>query len=210
MWVWPALIFQYSPTQADKSWSCMPEIEALQIWIGFGEERPHKKYAQTCVERDSGACWEILRLKECLTTIEGRSAVDVSSHEGWLRLLSHRVVPHSTNSALKQVNEVTEMLNGIEQHSINSNAVGVHVCHLSVYRCMTCLAASVVAVVGTQGRILQWSVRARSRGATATVRMTQALTVLLMHLKHIALALIRADWCSNAGNHNHNIYMYCL
>lgn len=145
------------------------------------------------VERDSGACWEILRLKECLTTIEGRSAVDVSSHEGWLCLLSHRVVPHSTNSALKQVNEVTEMLNGIEQHSINSNAVGVHVCHLSVYCCMTCLAASVVAVVGTQGRILQWSMRARSRGATATVRMTQALTVLLMHLKHIALALTHAD-----------------
>ncbi len=68
--------------------------------------------------------------------------------------------------------------------SINSDAVSVHVCHLSVYRCMTCLAAGVVAVVGTKGRILQRSMRACSGGATAAVRMTQALAVLLMYLKH--------------------------
>ncbi len=54
---------------------------------------------------------------------------------------------------------------------------------------MTCLAAGVVAVVGTKGRILQRSMRACSGGATAAVRMTQALAVLLMHLKHRAFAL---------------------
>lgn len=207
MWVLAStfFIFQYFPIQVDKIWSCMPEIDALQIWLlnelTFFSEK-NMIPLSTYVERGSGACWDILRLKECLTTIEGRSAVDISGHEGWLCLLSHRVIPHTSNSALKPVNEVMELLNGREQLSINSNAVSVHVCHLSVYGCMTCLAAGVVAVVGTQGRILQRPVRARSRGATAAVWMTQALAVLLMNLKHRALALTHTthvDRCSNAS-----------
>lgn len=181
----------------------MPEIEALQNmtadWTDFSQKKYDPfKHRHICRE----GLWCMLGHLESLTTIEGRSAVDVSGHEGWLCLLSHRVVPHTSNSALKPVNEVMELLNGREQQSINSNAVSVHVCHLSVYGCMTCLAAGVVAVVGTQGRILQRPVRARSRGATAAVRMTQALAVLLMNLKHRALALTHTahvDWCSNAS-----------
>lgn len=55
--------------------------------------------------------------------------------------------------------------------------------HLSVGRCMACLAATVVAVVGTQAWVLQGAVGAGGGGAAAAVRVTQTLTVLLMDLQ---------------------------
>lgn len=60
-----------------------------------------------------------------------------------------------------------------------------YMCHLSVHGCMACLTAGVVSVVCAQGRVLQRAMRAGGGGATAAVWMTQALAVLLMHLKFI-------------------------
>lgn len=54
--------------------------------------------------------------------------------------------------------------------------------HLSVGRCVASLAAAVVAVVGTQARVLEGAVGAGGGGATAAVGVTQTLTVLLMDL----------------------------
>lgn len=53
---------------------------------------------------------------------------------------------------------------------------------LSVCGSVASLVASVVAVVGTQGRVLQGAVGAGGGGTTAAVRVTQTLTVLLMDL----------------------------
>lgn len=55
--------------------------------------------------------------------------------------------------------------------------------HLSVGRCVASLAAAVVAVVGTQARVLEGAVGAGGGGATAAVGVTQTLTVLLMDLQ---------------------------
>lgn len=60
--------------------------------------------------------------------------------------------------------------------------VGLSCPHLSVGCCMASLAAAVVAVVGTQARVLQGAVGAGGGGATAAVGVTQTLTVLLMDL----------------------------
>lgn len=60
--------------------------------------------------------------------------------------------------------------------------VGLSCLHLSVGSCMASLAAAVVAVVGTQARVLQGAVGAGGGGAAAAVGVTQTLTVLLMDL----------------------------
>lgn len=60
--------------------------------------------------------------------------------------------------------------------------VGLSRPHLSVGRCVASLAATVVAVVGTQARVLEGAVGAGGGGATAAVGVTQTLTVLLMDL----------------------------
>lgn len=60
--------------------------------------------------------------------------------------------------------------------------VGLSCLHLSVGRCVASLAAAVVAVVGTQARVLQGAVGAGGGGAAAAVGVTQTLTVLLMDL----------------------------
>lgn len=60
--------------------------------------------------------------------------------------------------------------------------MGLCCLHLSVGCCMASLAATVVAVVGTEARVLQRTVGAVGRGAAAAIGVTQTFTVLLMDL----------------------------
>ena len=70
-----------------------------------------------------------------------------------------------------------------------SMSMRVCVSDLSVGCSVPGLAASVVAVVGPQGGVLERSVGGGGRGSAAAVRMPQTLTVLLVDLQHNSPAL---------------------